>query len=162
TEGGPFVFNVGDVGYSNSVMQWGGLTAVSIADGAFEVRGHLEGDAYQLSVAHADYRTSEPIDVQRGQSVLVSLDSAGRIAARIEGEPGISIANVQVQPLDASGVAVPSDERRENDGCFQLQGLAPGSYAIRVYLADEDAELARFDDVVVQAGETTEDPRLDP
>jgi hypothetical protein len=149
-------------GGTSSVLHWGGLWAFSAPDGAFEVRGELAGDLYRVSATHADYRTLEPLEVRRGASVVLTLAGAGRILGRVLAEPDTSTGSFQVLALDASGNILNAEERREADGHFELVALEPGTYAISVRLAEEDAELARVDGVLVEAGKTTEDPRLDP
>jgi hypothetical protein len=154
------------IGYAgaggSSVLHWGGVSAVSAADGSFEVRGEMAGDLFRVTATHADYRGLEPVEATRGASVVLTLAAAGRIAGRIEAEAGISAGSFQVLALDASGNPVGQEERREGDGRFELGALEPGSYAVAVHLSDENAEIARVDDVLVEAGKTTEDPRLDP
>ncbi len=149
-------------GMMRSFAYWGGITSVTGADGSFEIRGEMEGDLFQLSASHADYRASPRIEVPRGVTQVLTLVAAGRIAGRLQADEGMPIGSVQVLALDAAGNPLGAEERREADGRFELEALEPGKYTISARLADEDAELARVDAVSVEAGKTTEDPRLDP
>jgi hypothetical protein len=134
-------------------------------DGSFEVRGTPPAGDLQVSVWHERFGSPEPRLVPVGTRDLeLVLPGAGSIAGRVLAEPEVMGVGIDV-------LAHGADENQGNvrgasldraTGAFEIQGLAPGPYALTAQVENGGPQLAPAADLVVEAGRVTRDPRFDP
>ncbi|MCA8961542.1 MAG: carboxypeptidase regulatory-like domain-containing protein, partial [Planctomycetes bacterium] len=138
-------------------------------DGAFSLRGSVELTTISVGVSHGGHTREELHDVPAGSTDLrIELGGAGSIAGSLalEGyvlEPDI-VALATPRPVDSPQPDWPWSLTHEKmvdaDGEFRLDHLPPGHYDVAFRLVNDAEPLAIVEDVRVQLGETTNDPRL--
>jgi hypothetical protein len=141
-------------------------TALTPADGRFALYlepGELRPtDELRLSTHAIGYVTDERRPIQRGeQNVEVTLASGGGLAGSIELDTGLAPGDVEISLSSHP----PETLALQRDSSFETSGLQPGSYSLSVRKrgADgrfEDEPAALVQGLVVQAGETCRDARI--
>ncbi len=149
-----------------SVMIEGGATD---ADGRFAVYGPCTGHALSLVLEHPDHR-QDPVQAARTyacgtRDVVVTATRTGRVEGRLL----VDAARLSAPPtlVLTQGPLSPGLWRlwREGPGWrFRFTGVPAGRCAIAVLDASSTAAVPvlTVEDVLVEAGEVTRDPRLDP
>jgi hypothetical protein len=143
-------------------------TLQTSADGAFAL--HLrpgeppQGEELRLETRAEGFVAESERAVRRGErNVEVVLAQAGALAGSLELDQGLRTDDVTVF-LSLAGA------RRQlgpvsSDETFEVRGLAPGAYALDVLRRGptgsfERETAARIEDLLVPAGETCRDPRI--
>lgn len=136
--------------------------------GEFELRGDSLWTALGLSAWTSDAASEFRVFDVGARDVVLTLASDGAIAGSISLDAGLAreYMNMGVFPEGPSAAphgAMPY-RRSEIDaeGAFVVRGLAPGSYTVAAYASGTPREVARVEGVLVEAGRTTRDPRLEP
>jgi hypothetical protein len=132
--------------------------------GRFELRGRAGGDELSIHANHGDLR-SRPLVVRRGSTDLVlRLERTGSIAGRV-----VRDSSAPGEVLMVGAQWAQPDEDVEGgmgevtaDGSFAVRKLMPGTYDITLRDPANWNDIKTIQGVVVRAGETTRDPRLDP
>jgi hypothetical protein len=143
-----------------------GAAALTDADGRFEIRADLsDEDSYSLR-ASGDCclsAASQPFSFG-AREVVVRTDCWAALAARVElGGRRLAGRDVRVRVVDADCVGRTAYESGSGrDGLFRADGLAEGTATVEVYVHGGAEPLARVEDVKLEAGRCTLDPRLDP
>ena len=143
----------------------GRLSTRSTTDGSFEIHGELACDQLSLSARARDLIGDAVLVRQGARDVVLELGSAAALAGTVLLDPSLRSTLVLVQSVPddpAHGFGDAQDAVVARDGSFEVRGLRPGSYALRLVLAATASELASVPGVRVLAGETARDERLDP
>jgi hypothetical protein len=155
--------------------------------GRFEIRGKLKGrGAMGLTAEREGWICLEPTPFTPGaKDVKIVMVRGGAIAGSFEGlgrsdstvwtpsalqvsivKSGSTISRVEAFMLDAIG-DVDRHEVRVHDGKFTCDSLLPGSYSVEVHAGSDfrpnepaPKPLMVIEGVIVEAGKTTRDPRL--
>ncbi|MBI5435148.1 MAG: carboxypeptidase regulatory-like domain-containing protein [Planctomycetes bacterium] len=151
-----------------------GTKSTTDAAGRFQLRGSRnavlartrgQSSRYLLNVRADGFAPAADTPCELGDAdVLVTLAVAGRIEGRIEFTGSLGPRDVEIalegpratNPWSALPVVQVTDQRT-----FAFENLAAGAWSV-VARTRARQELARVDSVVVQSGETTDDPRLAP
>lgn len=135
------------------------------ADGAFAVRGDLDGALLRVEGRQAGMWCDAP-EVPPGTSgVTVRMGRAGRIQGRLlVADPGAMDQWSLLLAMEgrAGPDAMRHGARLEADGAFALEDLEPGSYRLSLSFGGREAEVAALAGLLVVGGEACADPRLDP
>ncbi len=135
------------------------------ADGRFEIRGVRSGEEFRLGAA-SDGLAGAPREFVPGEEGLVlelqpeaSLEGLVLLDATLPREEiSLRLRGDVVDHLEWSErTATPGE-----DGTFRFGGLLPGPHSVEVVFQSHQRPFLKVDDVVVIAGETTRDARLDP
>ncbi|HEX5052707.1 MAG TPA: carboxypeptidase-like regulatory domain-containing protein [Planctomycetota bacterium] len=137
------------------------------ADGSFALRaiwGQEPPHARLRVHARADGFAARDVDVRLGErGVRVVLERTGALAGAVRLGPGQQASDITLLLKRGEvGVAVPS---LQPDGSFEKRDLAPGSLRLLAWLntgddAERKASRVTIDDLVIVAGETNRDPRI--
>lgn len=146
----------------------GWYTKVTGADGAFVFRGPGPASRPTLRAMHPAAGRSELVDVEPKTSGLVlRLTRFGTLVGRVVLAPSAGTAPLTLTVEPAGGSKLPPwrptpDVRSITvpaEGSFAIGGLPAGRYVARVFV--NDAVALTVDDLPVEAGRDTRDPRLD-
>lgn len=159
------------------------IQAASAADGRFELRGKAQGASLGLAAEREGWRCLEPVPFEIGaRDVKLVMSRAGAIEGSIAGL-GSRDTNVWTEaPIEVSIVKAGVDAPREKfsgtrdtadpdrhevdvfEGQFECKTLRPGTYTVEFYKTSlrerNPSVLLVVEGIVVKAGETTKDPRL--
>jgi hypothetical protein len=158
------------------------LEAGTTADGRFTLKGRAEGSALLLAAERDAWLCVEPTPCDVGaRDVTVTMTRAGGIAGSIAAfeaplrsvwarSPRMEVwlvragANVQRTRHHGGGGALDrvAVDVEGGSGEFEHKSVLPGTWTVEFYSSAQGrkAPLLAFDGVVVKAGETTRDPRL--
>jgi hypothetical protein len=133
------------------------LAGTADAAGAFSLRGLPGRGPYQVA-AHAEGRVAAlAADVPEGAADLrFALETAGAVEGRVRAPAGVDAARLRVRAMRADRGPVATVV--EAGGAFRLTGLPAGVYVLVV--DGPGVETLRVGDVVVAAGETNREDRL--
>lgn len=138
--------------------------------GRFELRSEFRGARLALEASWGETR-SAPLEIPPGARDLeLVVEATGIIAGALRLDRSVPAASLQVfaefkglhaqREPDFEGWRVSAVDPH---GAFALVDLDPGIYDVRVRQHNGGwGELARVEDIVVRAGETCTDPRLNP
>lgn len=135
----------------------------SDAEGRFELRWLHEGTGVTVHATHGRLGTSPTREVAPGErGVELRFDPSGALAGRVVLEDPSLAAHLRLWTTRTDLPGEPEARAHEvhPDGSFLVPGLAPGSYLVQVRVELADDPLVRVEPVVVPAGETCRDPRL--
>ncbi|MFG0315643.1 MAG: hypothetical protein ACF8XB_00115 [Planctomycetota bacterium JB042] len=136
----------------------------SDAAGRFEVRAAI-ADLEGMVTATLDGVRSDAVGFRRGRRGLrVELVPEGAAEGRVILDAGVPLDRLVLafrRPASGGGVAR-RPVRLDASGRFRAEGLRVGAWSFEVSVPGEEPPVARVDDVVVEAGVTTADARLDP
>lgn len=152
------------------------IIAETDANGAFTIRGACGPGPLRLFASHAAFFEDEHVRFEPGTTGLrLTLLRGGAIEGSVLLPPGAPAWSFRMEvkgvPAASLDLAHPEGEARSGaqaqarldaEGGFRWTGLIPGTATVDV-LADawgSITPLVTFGDVVVRAGETTRDPRL--
>jgi len=153
---------VPDVGESTRwIDRWEWRTR-STASGAFEIRGHTEATMLRLRASKARHYGGSPVEVGRGAvSVRLVLSGGGRVVGSLlldENLPKNAVrASIEGPESTSPAIAILGE-----DGGFAWSSRPPGFYAVGIVPVADSEPILRVEGVRVEAGETTEDPRMQP
>ena len=133
----------------------------SDADGAFEIRGTPPSGEYRLAAHHADYRysTSGPVHGV-AMDVQIVMEAAGSIVGSALLDPVWLHEFTVVRARSAGSEYWNHSDYLDRQGGFRLGSLASGAYTVQLALESDGESAMTFEDVLVEAGEVTRDPRL--
>ncbi len=130
-------------------------------EGAFAIRGWVAPGRLAVDARHPSHRPSDRLVVERGErDARLVLLAAGAIAGRVvlsEGVPAKRIVVGVRDPAAPASEGVPHSARPDADGSFEILAVSPGTWTVQI---DAPDTVVTFDGVLVEAGETTRDPRL--
>ncbi len=138
--------------------------------GYFELRSEFRGTRLALEATWGEAR-SAPLEVRPGERDLeLVVEPTGAVSGVLRLDSSMKSAALQVfaEPRQLARTRGPMLERWHSspvdlNGAFAFAGLDPGIYDVYVQLEEGSwNELARVENVVVRAGEPSEDPRLNP
>jgi len=131
------------------------------ASGRFEVRGRERPVELWVDASRDGLRAARVVGVSAGRDDLVlALGEAGRVEGRVVHDPDIPVDALHVELTGACG---PRDKNlAEGMGSFAFGSLAPGEAELHVRTQETDWPVAHVPGLWVRAGETLDDPRLDP
>ncbi len=136
----------------------------SDAEGRFEVRAAI-ADLEGTVTATLDGVRSDAVGFRRGTRGLhVVLVPEGAAEGRVVTDSGVPLERLALafrRPAPGGGVTR-RPVRLDASGRLRAEGLREGAWSFEVSVPGEEPPVARVDDVVVEAGATTADPRLDP
>ncbi len=140
-----------------------GLAAVRTdAAGAFELRARTAARELALR-AELQGLVGEPLRVRvPARELLLVLRPGGSLEGSVLLDPSLQQSLVLVQVASDPPAAQLGSTRLRQDGRFALNGLAPGTYSLRVVYAPNASALATLEGLQVRAGSPTRDARLDP
>jgi hypothetical protein len=120
------------------------------------------GDELRLRAAAKDCAAERDVDVRLGErGVELVLARAGALAGSLLLERGVAPGDFV---LVVVGAASRLGANTSSDGSFEVRELLPGTYSLEVKrvlaTAAERASAAVVEDLVVRAGETCRDPRI--
>ncbi len=142
------------------------FTAHTDAAGRFEIRGEGKGP-FMLVAQKESFAASEAATIEAGQSGLrLVLRGAGSVAASVKLPAFLETRWVKGRLFDAAsreaGRRDATPERTKactDDGALEFHDLLPGAYSFELEAGPLDPAVV-VDGIVVVAGETTRDPRL--
>jgi protocatechuate 3,4-dioxygenase beta subunit len=117
------------------LVESGPNAPLSNADG--EIVTQLELQTYEFAAAATGFQTGSVIKaIAKPGTVDITLERAAVLRGRVHrGEKGVGSVHVQVIGADRSSGT--TNTSTDQDGTFELQGLAPGSYRIFFYKHEE-------------------------
>lgn len=134
-------------------------------DGRFVVTDTIAGEEFQLS-AHKDGFSGVWFPFELGdQNLSITLQSEGAIEGKVLLDDHIPADRVHIR-LGQLSEAVENlswaDRKRnpEEDGSFRFDKLIPGTRSVTIQIERQNKNLFEVEEVEVQAGEVTRDPRL--
>lgn len=140
-----------------------GVRGTSGPEGRFEVRGRIQAREIAVAASHRDYVQGETTPIAFGApEVRLELEKAGSVAIRVLVDEGIERNDLQFSAASIERPERTTNQGREGDDTVLLGGLVPGMHRVQCRLVGDQVPILELDDVLVQAGETTRDPRLDP
>ncbi len=132
-------------------------------DGTFQAHGFHAHPEIQLRASGKSHTRSESIVVPTGSTnVVITLEGAGGIAGSVVFEDELewfcdfAVARARKQGEED----FMHDDWLERPGFFELNGLKPGLYDVRISMETEIDAGVNVEGVQVVAGEITRDPRL--
>jgi len=137
-------------------------TALSDANGAFELHGDAPSGTLALNASRTGYRPSERSFVTAGASgVELRLARGGGIEGALLVDARIDPQLVDLRLAWNDGTR--SRTRRlgcDPSGAFTVDGLEPRTYSLRALLSERARPLVEIHGIEVRAGEITRDARL--
>lgn len=133
--------------------------------GRFEFRDHSRGKALRLDAAASGWLTKKQRFLPGEEDLVIRLQAEGAIAGRVLLDEGIRPGNLRlrVEPSpDSRARRVMNGTGALPDGSFRIGGLFPGRYDLFLEGGAGGPRVFEVEGVLVQSGETTRDPRLDP
>lgn len=140
-------------------------------DGRFVLTGEMPPGEYRLNAAKTGFLRTDWIPFPLGADGLeVRLAREGGLEGRIILAGGIDPARLAVEVVP-SGADLPIFALTRNSeyglrpwtsGAFRKEGLAAGSYDVRICIAGYPVSIAEITGVLVEEGGVSKDSRLDP
>lgn len=136
------------------------LEVLSASNGAFEVRGYSEATRLRLSAGKQGFCCESAVEVGPGATnVRLVLQSGGRIVGSLLLDDRLPEVAVRAT-LTAPGAASPSLAGIEGNGAFAWSDLPAGIYEVGILPVADPEPMIRIEGVRVEAGQTSEDERL--
>lgn len=136
-------------------------------DGRFLVTGgfHDVSDRLFLHCLHDEFTVSRPLRFERGaRGLALRVDRPGAAAASVRLHEDFHLEQFTAEIIDRDGgKRTTAEPDAEDEGRFHLawDDLMPGTYDFELRVGAIATPVARVERIVVQAGKTTRDPRID-
>lgn len=137
------------------------LSTVSDARGRFLVQGRLSAREIRVRATRDHHLAGEPVAAGAGaQGIRILLARGGSVEGSVVLDGGVRGADLEAVLLPASGPE--TAVRLDAGGRFRFSASVPGTCRVGVRIREARAPFAIVGDVLVKAGETARDARLDP
>ena len=137
---------------------WPETSTITGGDGSFTIHDRIEPGELSISVAHPDYQRirHRPFD-RSGAALRLKLADGGKVVGKLAMPEGVKDTDLTVHLVGPARTPVSA---QVIDGTFEFCSLPPGPAQISVATFGSVTPCRVLDNVIVKAGATAKDPRL--